>query len=176
MAELEKWDSFYLIAGGAAGALIGLQFVVITLMADRPSSRSALAGAAFTTPTVAHFSAVLLLSVLLRAPWEDVAYLAWLCMGLGVAGVFYALLTARRIRVQTVYKPDAEDWLSHVLVPLSAYATIAVSGFAAFSHPHEASFGIGGAALLLLFVGIHNAWDAAAYHVLSNSGQQGKDG
>ena len=27
-------------------------------------------------------------------------------------------------------------------------------------------FAVGGAALLLLFVGIHNSWDAIAYHVL----------
>jgi len=30
---------------------------------------------------------------------------------------------------------------------------------------HEALFGIGAAALLLLFIGIHNAWDAVTYHV-----------
>ena len=33
MTELDEWDSFYLIVGPAAGALIGLQFVVMTLMA-----------------------------------------------------------------------------------------------------------------------------------------------
>lgn len=30
----------------------------------------------------------------------------------------------------------------------------------------EALFGVGGAVLVLLFTGIHNAWDAVAYHVL----------
>jgi hypothetical protein len=29
-------------------------------------------------------------------------------------------------------------------------------------------FGVGAAALLLLFVGIHNAWDAVTYHVFVN--------
>ena len=29
-------------------------------------------------------------------------------------------------------------------------------------------FGIGAAALLLLFIGIHNAWDAVTYHVFVN--------
>jgi VIT1/CCC1 family predicted Fe2+/Mn2+ transporter len=33
-------------------------------------------------------------------------------------------------------------------------------------HAREALFGMGAAVLLLLFVGIHNAWDAVAYHVL----------
>ena len=33
MAELAGWDSLYVIVGSAAGALIGLQFVVMTLVA-----------------------------------------------------------------------------------------------------------------------------------------------
>jgi hypothetical protein len=36
----------------------------------------------------------------------------------------------------------------------------------AFSHLTEALFGIGTAALLLLFIGIHNAWDSVIYLVL----------
>jgi hypothetical protein len=31
--------------------------------------------------------------------------------------------------------------------------------------PTEALFGVAVAALLLLFIGIHNAWDAVTYHV-----------
>ena len=60
-----------------------------------------------------------------------------------------------------------EDWLFHVALPLVAYAILAVSPFAAPSHTREALFGVGAAALLLLFTGIHNAWDNAAYHVLA---------
>ena len=41
MAELEHWDSFYVIVGAAAGALIGLQFVVMTLIAENPPKRVA---------------------------------------------------------------------------------------------------------------------------------------
>ena len=44
-------------------------------------------------------------------------------------------------------------------------ALAAISAFAARSHMREALFGVGAAALLLLFVGIHNAWDAVVYHV-----------
>jgi hypothetical protein len=35
MSELIAWDSFYVIVGSAAGALIGLQFVLVTLIAQR---------------------------------------------------------------------------------------------------------------------------------------------
>jgi uncharacterized membrane protein len=61
-----------------------------------------------------------------------------------------------------------EDWLFHFVLPLAAYAILVLSAFAAPSHVREALFGVGTAALLLLFIGIHNAWDAIAYHVLVN--------
>ena len=50
MPELAKWDGFYVIVGSAAGALIGLQFVVITLIAQTPAVRAPEAGAAFAVP------------------------------------------------------------------------------------------------------------------------------
>jgi hypothetical protein len=166
MPELNAWDSFYVIVGSAAGALIGLQFVVMTLIAERPPIRAAEAGAAFATPTIVHFSAALLLSALLRAPWPTItpAAAAW---GLvGVCGIAYTIIVARRMRVQTTYPPDLEDWSFHVLVPLVVYAAIALSAMAARVHVREVLFVVGAATLMLLYIGIHNAWDAVAYHVL----------
>src|SRR5439155_22305373 len=124
MSEFAEWDSFYVIVGSAAGALIGLQFVVLTLIAERPPLRAADAGAAFATPTIVHFGAALLLSAVLRAPWRAITSVAalWGLMGLG--GVVYAVIVARRMRVQTVYHPQFEDWLFHVLLPLAAYAML----------------------------------------------------
>jgi len=37
MTELAGWENFYVIVGSSAGALIGLQFVVITLIAAKPT-------------------------------------------------------------------------------------------------------------------------------------------
>ena len=62
------WDSFYVIVGAAAGALIGLQFVVITLIAENPPKDVVNASAAFATPTIVHFSVSLLLCALMRVP------------------------------------------------------------------------------------------------------------
>ena len=168
MAELAEWDSFYIIVGPAAGALIGLQFVVMTLIAERPPLGAAEAGAAFATPTIVHLGAVLLLAALLRAPWHAIAPMAALCGFMGLGGVAYAVIVARRMRVQTTYRPEFEDWLFHALLPSAAYAMLVLGAFAASSHLREALFGVGAAALLLLFVSIHNAWDSVAYHVLVN--------
>lgn len=167
MSELGQWNSFYVIVGSAAGALIGLQFVVMMLIAERPPIRVAEAGAAFATPTIVHFGTALLLSALLCAPWKTITIAAALWGIMGFSGVTYAVIVARRVRMQTTYQPEFEDWLFHVLLPMAAYVIIAISAFAAFSHTHEALFGVGAAALLLLFIGIHNAWDSVAYYVFA---------
>src|SRR5437867_3552560 len=142
MSEFAEWDSFYVIVGSAAGALIGLQFVVVTLIAERPPLRAADAGAAFATPTIVQFSAVLFLSAVLRAPWQVITSAAALWGLMGVGGIAYAVIVARRMRKQTVYRPEFEDWLFHVLLPLAAHATLVLSAFAACSYAREALFGV----------------------------------
>ena len=118
MTALSEWQNFYVIVGSSAGALIGLQFVVITLIAAMPIGRgTALAGAAFSTPNVVHFGAVLLLAGIVSAPWEAISLAAVMWGLLGLSGIVYETLVARRMRVQRVYKPVFEDWLFHVLLP-----------------------------------------------------------
>jgi hypothetical protein len=167
MSEFDRWDSFYVIVGSAAGALIGLQFVVTTLIATRPPLRAAEAGAAFATPTIVYFSTTLLLSALQRVPWPLISLAAALWGLIGLSGIVYAVIVGRRMRVQTTYQPVLEDWLFHLLLPLGAYTMLTLSAFAAFSYTHEALFGVAAAALLLLFIGIHNTWDSLVYHVFS---------
>jgi hypothetical protein len=129
MSELAKWDNFYVIVGSSAGALIGLQFVVLTLIANRPFTGSAEAGAAFGSPTVVHFGVVLFLSALLHAPWQTITIAAILWGVTGFGGVVYSLIVARRLRRQSAYRPVFEDWFFHVGLPLGAYALLALSSF-----------------------------------------------
>ncbi|HTW30311.1 MAG TPA: hypothetical protein VMD76_01450 [Candidatus Sulfotelmatobacter sp.] len=168
MQELARWDNFYVIVGSAAGALIGLQFVVLTLIAEHPPKGFALAGAAFGSPTIVHFGVVLFLSALLHMPWETITPAAVLWGLVGFGGIVYIAVVARRMRIQIAYRPQFEDWLFHVALPAIAYAGLALASFAARSYTREALFGVGGASLLLLFACIHNAWDNVAYHVMVN--------
>jgi hypothetical protein len=173
MTALTGWENFYVILGSSAGALIGLQFVVITLIAEIPIVRDVeRASSAFATPTIVHFGAVLLLSAVISAPWHGIAGAPILWGVLGLVGVIYVLIVARRMRVQAAYSPQFEDRLFHVLLPFAAYATLAGSAYAARSNAGGALFGVGAAALLLLFIGIHNAWDAVTYHVFSSKREQ----
>ncbi|HEY1990866.1 MAG TPA: hypothetical protein VGH71_00285 [Gammaproteobacteria bacterium] len=175
MTALADWDSFYVIVGSAAGALIGLQFVVMTLIAANPPQGVSEGSAAFSTPTVVHFTAVLMLAALVRIPWGSIEPASVLFGVIGLLGTVYALSIARRMSTQTAYQPVLEDWIFHALLPLAAYAALAVSAFAAPAHTREALFGVGAAVLVLLFAGIHNAWDSVAYHVVVNlGGKRGK--
>ena len=53
----------------------------------------------------------------------------------------------------------------HALLPFLSYAVLGISAYASRNHIHEALFGVAVSAMLLLFIGIHNAWDAVTYHV-----------
>ena len=172
MTPLSNWANFYVIVGSSAGALIGLQFVVITLVSTRPiRSGQQLTGDAFATPTIVHFGAVLLLSAIQCAPWAGLEAAALFWGALGLAGIVYEIIVARRMRTQTLYAPVFEDWLCHAVLPLLAYAALAISACATLWNARGALFAVGTVALLLLFVGIHNAWDATTYHVFSRAGK-----
>ena len=165
MAALTQWDSFYVIVGAAAGTLIGLQFVVMTLIASSPNLPGPQTASAFGAPTIVHFGAVLFLGAALRMPWPNMTCVLLLIGLAGLGGVIYSLIVGRRMRIQTDYAPDLEDWSFHFLLPLAAYALILASALVLMSHPRAALFGVGTANLLLLFVGLHNAWDSVAYQV-----------
>ena len=175
MTALADWGNFYVIVGSSAGALIGLQFVVMTLMAEMPMRPDMeLAGHAFATPNIIHFGAALLLSALMSAPWHGSGTAGILCLVAGLCGVAYVLVVARRMRLQTAYRPVLEDWLFHAGLPVAAYAMLAVSGYAGRAGAGWPLFVAAAAALLLLFIGIHNAWDAVTYHVFAQRRSQQK--
>jgi hypothetical protein len=171
MAELEHWESFYVIVGAAAGALIGLQFVVMTLIAEKPPQRIAEANPVFATPTIVHFCACFLLSALMSVPWTSAIEAAWAWGITGLAGFIYTLMVAARMRSQKAYMPDAEDWLFHALLPLATYLLLGLSASYAESHEHSALFAVGAVAVALIFIGIHNSWDSI---VFVNTGQNEK--
>ena len=165
MDLLAQWDTFCVIVGSSAGALIGLQFVVMTLMSDRRMPRNTDAGGAFGSPTVVHFSVVLFLSALVRAPWQSAGVVTVIIGLFGAGGLVYAWIVLRRMLRQTVYQPVAEDWIFHLFLPVLAYALFAVTPLVGLSHLREALFVGAAGALILLFVGIHNAWDAVSFQV-----------
>jgi hypothetical protein len=164
-SPLAAWESFYVIVGSSAGALVGLQFVVIALIADQKTitRTQSDAIAAFGTPTILHFGAVLLVSLIASAPWPSLS-IAGVALGIsGGVGLVYVGIVIRRARRQTGYQLVMEDWIWHITLPLIAYAVIVAAAFALRRHVVTPLFAVAGAALILLCVGIHNAWDSVTY-------------
>jgi hypothetical protein len=160
---LAGWENFYVIVGSSAGALTGLQFVVITLASDKELLGKEKEIRAFGTPTIVHFCAVLFLAALISAPWGSLGA-ASLALSIGAAaGLIYSIFVTLIARRQTGYEPVLEDWLFHSILPILAYAIMLIGAIVLTTHPAGSLFVIAAAAMLLLFIGIHNAWDAVIW-------------
>ncbi|RAQ94287.1 hypothetical protein [Thermogemmatispora tikiterensis] len=176
-----SWQNFYVILGSASATLIGLMFIVITLLASRRAHQaSEEAIGAFGTPTVVHMCAAFLVSLILSVPWPALWQAALLIDIGGLAGLIYILIVIRRARRQRSYRPVLEDWIWHVILPFLAYASFLGAGLALLSRAWPALLVIGAAAVLMLLVGIHNAWDTITYLTfqdthLENSQQKEED-
>jgi hypothetical protein len=169
------WEGFYVIVGSSAAALTGLMFVVMALVAESSVPRSERDVNAFGTPSVVHLCAVLLVSAVLAAPWSNLREPALIIGTSGVAGLVYGLIVLRRVRSPVGYRPVFEDWLWHVILPNVAYGALLVAGVGLWHRHSWAPYAIGAVALVLLFVGIHNAWDTVAYVVTSRAERRSRD-
>ena len=168
LPALTAWANFYVIVGSAAAALTGLQFVVIAFIADkRPVTREGLE--AFGTPTIVHFCAVLLIAAILSAPWRGELGLALTLVLAGAAGIAYTLVVTWRALRQRGYAPVLEDWLWHNVFPLAAYAVLIAAAFRVGPADGWSLITIAAMTLFLLFIGIHNAWDAVAFNAVRRS-------
>ncbi len=163
-SPLAEWDYFYVIVGSAAAGLTGLTFVVISLAAE--SERVSLLGLrTFVTPTIVHFCAVLALAAHLSAPHQTVMSL---CIGLavaGVAGIVYVGFVAAAMRgVATLYVPVGEDWTWNALIPALAYLGLLAMAIVCWRDVEGGLHGVAVISVVLLFTGLHNAWDVAVWN------------
>jgi hypothetical protein len=163
---LAPWSNFYVIVGSSAGALTGLQFVVIALVAEAEAIGGRTEIRAFASPTIVHFCVALVISAIANAPWQSIAAAGVTLAAFGAAGVAYSLTVIRHARSQMHYVPDAEDWFWYTALPLLTYAILLAAGAAARWHPRPALFMVAAISLVLLFIGIHNAWDTVTYVAL----------
>jgi hypothetical protein len=157
------WESFYVIVGSSGAALTGLQFVVMALIAESDREGAHEIVGAFGTPTVVHFCMVLATSAILSAPWQGGLAPAVILALSGLGGIGYSGIVTARARRQKGYAPVFEDWLWHSILPLIAYATLFLGAIGIGRRDGAGLFAIGATSLLLLFIGIHNAWDSVAY-------------
>ena len=169
---LAPWSNFYIMTGSAAASLTGLMFVVITLVTGVERFRRSRDGtSAFSTPTVVHFGAALLVSAILSAPWRWLVQPAILLGLVGLCGLVYVLSVIKRARRLTSYSPDFEDWASYMILPFVAYGAILTGAIVLPIIPVKALFVLAGGVALLIFIGIHNAWDIVTFIAIGGPDQ-----
>jgi hypothetical protein len=178
VSPMDAWQTYDTIIGSAAATLTGLMFIAITLLAGSRARPSAQALGTFNTPTLFHFGAALFIAAVLAAPWPVLWYASVLLVLAGMAGLAYLSIVLWRMRRLTIYTPVPEDWLFHVTLPIVAYLVLVSAALLLPSNPRLALFGVGGVPLLLLFVGIHNAWDGVTFIVVQfmSSDDKPRDG
>jgi hypothetical protein len=167
MTPLAGWENFYLIIGSSAAALTGLMFVVITLTAENREEDASGAMDAFASPTVLHFCAVLLVAAILTTPGHTTASLSFSLGVCGIGGIAYSIQVVvrmrRLMRGQKAYIPVRSDLVWHCLLPLIAYMCLLGAAAVVWASAEAALYSVAAGALLLLYIGIHNAWDAAMW-------------
>ena len=169
---LAGWDNFFVIAGSSAAALTGLTFIVITLVGG--SGRVNPHGLkVFITPTIVHFTVVLGFSAFLSMPHHTQLSLCVSFAVAGILGLIYIGTIAASIRGMTkTYAPLQEDWIWNVILPVIAYGTWLAAAVFIWRRPNASLYGIAAVFVLLMLIGIHNAWDIAVW----NSIRKGADG
>jgi len=169
-SPLAGWDNFYVIVGGAAGGLTGLTFVVIALVRDvlqvRPAKPTALR--AYVTPTIVHFGSVLALAAYMSMPHQKILTLSLGLAVLGVAGLVYCSLILVNLRDHgPSYIPVGEDWIFNVILPYIVYLSLLAAAYWIWREPTEALYAVAVVTLILLFIGIRNAWDIAVWMTMA---------
>jgi hypothetical protein len=91
-----------------------------------------------------------------------------LCIGLaaaGVAGVAYIGAVAVAMRAVTAhYVPVQEDWIWNAIIPALAYFGFIAMAVVCWHELERGLYGVAAVCVLLLFTGIHNAWDVAVWN------------
>ena len=166
--SLGVWENFYVIVGSSAGALTGLTFIVITIAADAAmpvSATSRLVGLrAFITPTAVHFGAALWLAALMSIPGHTVLSLTLCLAGSGLIGTIYcgyvaSLMLDRRFNYTLVLS----DWVWSLLLPLLTYLSLLAAAMLLRWRLAAALYTVAGSSLLLVLMGLHNAWDVVVW-------------
>ncbi len=149
----EAWDNFYILLGSAAGALIGLLFIVVTLTAGLDREQALRGASRYMTPTLTAFSAVLLVSAIASAPLRAGLQRATLVV-LALLLLVWALVNVRRMFFPDGGPPThwTDPWW-YSAAPAAAY--LALAAVAGAGSP----LGVGAVAVALLMLGVRNAWD-----------------
>jgi hypothetical protein len=161
---LQAWHEFYFLLGTSAAALTGLMGVVISINPDTIAERPTSGVRAFVTPTMVFFTTAFIVSALLLVPDLSLRSLAVLLALTGIAGVAYLVwVRGHHYYVHGIEgQPpslDAEDWIFFIGLPYLSYLLLVAAAVGIWLHARFGPPTLAFTTMLLLVIGIHNAWD-----------------
>jgi hypothetical protein len=161
---LTQWHDFYALIGGAAATLVALIFVAVSIGAGVFTAKHQAGVRSFLSPTVVHFTAILVICLLANIPTDNRALLGALLGCVGAVGLGYSGWVWRRMRRHGIAASiDAVDRLWYALLPVPAYLTVIAAGAGLYEGRGQSLDLLAAALILLLLIGIRNAWDMTVW-------------
>jgi hypothetical protein len=159
----DHWHEYFLVTGGAAGALVGLLFVAATLTVRIDAERALRAAGIFMTPNIYHLSTVLVLSAAGTIPVGDGRVAAAIAGVLALAGVaFGAHNTLAFWRNPQLGAHWSDTWWYGV-APTVAHAVLGLAALAVAVRAPCAAGLFAASLMALILVAIRNAWDLVVW-------------
>jgi hypothetical protein len=158
---LQDWRDFYVMIGTASGAIVGASFIVASLASGVKERALGMRG--FISPTTVHLASVLVGSAILAVPQIHPWAVAILLGFGGLAGTIYGSIVIVRIWGM---KLAAEDRLFYALLPVLAYAVMLAASIMIVLKVDDPLYVLASSLVLLLIIGIRNAWDMATFFIM----------
>ena len=171
----EEWETYYLMVGSSAAALIGLLFVVITLAGEGDAAKMPAAQRTFMSPTVFNFVTVMVISCAAVVTTLPAPTMALTIAVLSIVGAVNAIAALMRLASGRVTAPDWTDYIYYGVLPVIGHIWLLVTAWLVWQEGDFAQFGIAqyGVAIgtmALLLLGIRDAWDLATWLVYNKRG------
>jgi hypothetical protein len=160
---VHDWHDFYALVGTASATLVGIVFVAASVGASVFNESQQEPLKAYLTPTVAHFSSVLFICILILIPTQTWRSLSIGLACLGVTGVAYALRQWIRVFWTLRSRIDLTDRMFYVFIPTIGSVLVVISAVALFVHWPLSAELMAAALIVLLLAGIRNAWDMTVW-------------
>src|SRR6185295_1211955 len=152
--------------GSAGAGLIGLLFVVVTLTAGFDRAQTFRGARLYLTPTAIDFALILAISAVAIAPELPLQLDAALLAVIALVGLVFAARSSIGIRQPPppgIDAPHWTDWWMYGVAPGVLYAGMLASALGLWLEAPWAPFALGALLLILLLLGIRNAWDLLTY-------------
>jgi hypothetical protein len=163
---IEDWHDFDLLVGTAAATLVGLMFVAASIGASIYTEKNRPGMRAFISPTVVHFTSVLVLALLALVPTHDWLTLAGLLALVGAAGGIYTANLWMQLFVRRRFDVDIVDRLFYAALPSLGYLLLLLAAFFLLWQSEAGLDLLAAAQITLLLAGIRNAWDMMMWIVI----------